>query len=208
MCGNRFIFFDYVRKLGLYNDRVERLFDLFFTELQIANQKVNLYSRQMPDHEIWLRHFLDSVSIYEIFSDFSAKRVLDFGSGGGMPGIPVQILSPDCEMTLLDSTKKKMESVKDILHLLSLDSTSILTHRIEMPPLSKLGGRYDIVLSRGVRITSPVAKAIKNLLTPDGKLFLYKAKDMEDTDIFLHKVIHRLDLSYLGERNIVEINYG
>ena len=70
------------------------------------NEKVNLISRKTDPEDIWTQHFLDSILSIDCV-DFKAKNILDVGTGGGFPGIPLAILFPDAHVTLLDSTRKK-----------------------------------------------------------------------------------------------------
>lgn len=74
------------------------------------NKLVNLVSRKMSFDSYWTQHFLDSLIAVECL-DFADMTVLDFGSGGGLPGIPIRMVSPSCTMVLLDSVQKKMRAV-------------------------------------------------------------------------------------------------
>ena len=83
-------------------NRIISEFEKYHTLLFDENQKINLVSRKTSKDDYWTIHFLDSLLPLEIF-DFSGKRVLDFGSGGGLPGIPLKILFPSAEIYLLES---------------------------------------------------------------------------------------------------------
>ena len=108
-------FIEYIKRLDLYTEVAKTAFEAYFEGLVRANQRVNLFSRKMEIEDIWTKHFIDSVSIFEVFRNWDEKNVLDFGTGGGLPGIPIKIISPSSEMTLLDSTKKKINTVQMIV---------------------------------------------------------------------------------------------
>ena len=211
MDKNRDYFISYIKKLGLYTDGIEAAFEAYFKGLVDTNQRVNLFSRKMEIEDIWTKHFLDSVSIFEVFSDWTGKRVLDFGTGGGLPGIPIKIIAPLCEMTLLDSTKKKMVAVRDIINIVVAMSSSpihTLTHRLEDTAMDAYNNYFDIVVCRSVKITPMLQKAMLKVLKKNGKIFLYKSVAYEDVKLFRNYKEHKLDIKVLGERRIIEVNYG
>ena len=78
----------------------------YFNLLCKANKNVNLISRKTPIQDYWTVHFLDSIIPTCLF-DFAGKKILDLGTGGGLPGIPLKMLYPTSEMYLLDSIQKK-----------------------------------------------------------------------------------------------------
>jgi len=201
-------FIDYLIKLDLYSLEVETAFDLYFNQLQNANKIINLFSRKMVADEIWSKHFIDSVSIFEVYRDFQHKNILDFGTGGGLPGVPIKILANESNMFLLDSTKKKMDILKKMVSELCVQKVSFLLDRIESNDLSIYKDFFDIIVCRSVKITEVLQKAISRIIKKPGKLFLYKAKDLSDINFFDKVSIHTLDIKVLGERKIIEINYG
>ena len=77
-------------------------FELYLELLSGQNAKVNLVSRRMPPEDYWLYHFLDSILVLKCM-EIEAGTALDFGSGGGLPGIPLKLLCPELSITLLDS---------------------------------------------------------------------------------------------------------
>ena len=218
-------FIDYLKKLSLFSEGAEAKFDIYFDELKKANESLNLFSRKMDAEDIWIKHFLDSVSIFEINDDFQNKAILDFGTGGGFPGIPIQILAPESNMTLLDSTKKKIEILKKMAMEIKLNNVSFLSYRLESREMDAYKGFFDIVVCRSVKLTATLQKAISQVMKKAGKIFLYKAVKLGDVKLFndclmtssdassgkMKQVsdvkIHTLDLKLLGERRIIEINY-
>lgn len=114
------------------------------------NRKINLISRNDIEN-IWFRHILHSLSIL-FFVDFESKsRVLDLGTGGGLPGIPLAIARGDLRFTLLDSMKKKMTAVEDMLDRLRLTNVDATVGRAEeIGPKPNFARKYDVVVSRAV----------------------------------------------------------
>jgi 16S rRNA (guanine527-N7)-methyltransferase len=139
-----------------------------------------------------------------VFRGFNDKRVLDFGTGGGMPGIPVKLLFPGCEMTLLDSTKKKIEMIKSFETTEKAKSIKLISERLENLEYERY---YDIILCRSVKITKEIKAALERVLKKKGVIFLYKAQQLSDVEVFDKYKIHNLSPKIIGERKIVEINY-
>ena len=144
------------------------------------NSKVNLISRKDMDN-LYVNHILHSLSIAKIHEFIDGTDVLDVGTGGGLPGIPLAIIFPNVNFTLLDSTSKKIKVVEDISKQLSLTNVRTVNDRAENHNL-----KYDFVISRAVSkmdgFYSMVNKNIKlksknNI--PNGIIYL-KGGDLED----------------------------
>lgn len=178
-------------------------FELYFTWLVEENQKVNLISRKTNSDDIWIYHFLDSILPIQ-YIDFSNKKILDFGTGGGLPGLPLSILHPDSEMCLLDSTKKKIRSIKTLSKILGLTHCTFLDRRIE-----NINHEYycsfDVILCRSVRILPKYKHILLNLLVEGGRIILFKSKCLDDIKIFNEFKTYDVSSSELGRRTIVEI---
>lgn len=109
------------------------------------NAKINVVSRQDIDN-LEERHVLHSLAIAKVFSFLPGAHLLDLGTGGGFPGIPLAILFPEVRFTLADGTGKKITVVREIAQALELTNVSALHSRAEdLRP-----GQFDYVLSRGV----------------------------------------------------------
>lgn len=105
-----------------------------FAELQAIytewNKKVNLISRKDID-ELYLKHILHSLAIAKYIQFQPSTKILDLGTGGGFPGIPLAIMFPDAEFTLVDSIGKKITAVQDIIKQLNLSNATAINDRIE-----------------------------------------------------------------------------
>ncbi|WMN10951.1 16S rRNA (guanine(527)-N(7))-methyltransferase RsmG [Marivirga salinae] len=107
------------------------------------NEKINVVSRKDIEH-IYEKHILHALAIAK-FQDLSGKKILDVGTGGGFPGIPLAIMFPDAHFTLVDSIGKKIKVVKAVAESLGLENVEAFHQRAE-----KTKGKFDFVISRAV----------------------------------------------------------
>lgn len=114
------------------------------------NAKLNLISRK-DEQNIWGSHILHSVSLLFGRTMPGAIRVLDIGTGGGLPGIPLGILNPGWSLTLMDSIGKKVTATSDMVGRLGIGNIDVVQGRAEEPSaLASRRGKYDLVVARGV----------------------------------------------------------
>ena len=135
-------------------EKFTRLEELY----QDWNSKVNVISRQDID-TLYERHVLHSLGIAKVLQFKSGTSVLDVGTGGGFPGIPLAIMFPDTQFHLVDSIGKKIRVVQEIANALDLKNVKAEQIRAE-----KLEDTYEFVVSRAVtRITPFVGWVRKNI---------------------------------------------
>ncbi len=108
------------------------------------NLKINVVSRKDID-EIYLRHVLHSLGIAKIQQFNPGANILDVGTGGGFPGIPLAILFPETNFHLVDSIGKKMKVVNEVVEGLQLTNVKTTNARVE-----EISGTYDFIVSRAV----------------------------------------------------------
>ena len=108
------------------------------------NTKINLISRK-DIHGLYIRHILHSLAIAKFIRFESETKILDVGTGGGFPGIPLAIFFPQAEFTLIDSIGKKVMVTKDIIEKTGLENCKSLQMRAE-----NISEKYDFVCSRAV----------------------------------------------------------
>ncbi|AWZ49747.1 16S rRNA (guanine(527)-N(7))-methyltransferase RsmG [Hathewaya limosa] len=114
------------------------------------NKKVNLTSIT-EDEEIIKKHFIDSIKIFKCEEIKKAKTIIDIGTGGGFPGIPMKIVNPDCKMVLLDSLNKRINFLNIVIDDLGLQDISTIHGRAEDFAIkSEYREKFDIVVSRAV----------------------------------------------------------
>lgn len=108
------------------------------------NAKINVISRKDMDN-FYEHHVLHALAIAKVIDFKPGTKLLDVGTGGGFPGIPLAILFPECQFHLIDAINKKITVVKEVTSALGLKNVSAEQKRVE-----QLKTRYDFVLSRAV----------------------------------------------------------
>ncbi len=180
------------------------------------NSKINVISRKDIE-SLYLRHVLHSLSIAKLIQFKEGSKILDIGTGGGFPGIPLAILFPDVEFHLVDSINKKLNVVNGVAGSLGLVNIQTTHSRAE-----SIQGNYDFIVSRAVTtmpdfvswVKNRVAKkSLHNLrngilylkggdLTEELKLYkkatLYDLNTYFEEDFFETKKIVHLPLKYKG----------
>lgn len=108
------------------------------------NDQINVISRKDID-QLYVRHVLHSLGIAKVQSFKDGSKILDIGTGGGFPGIPLAILHPNCEFVLVDSIGKKIKVVQEVANALGLNNVRAHHMRAE-----KVKGEFDFIVSRAV----------------------------------------------------------
>lgn len=119
------------------------------------NSKINVISRKDIDN-IYLHHVLHSLAIAKDIRFTDESHILDFGTGGGFPGIPLAIMFPNCHFKLIDRTGKKIKVVNEIAGALNLKNVEAA-----QIPGEEEKGKYDFVVSRAVMPLPDLIKIIK-----------------------------------------------
>lgn len=144
------------------------------------NQQINVISRKDID-QLYTRHVLHSLGIAKVIDFAPNTRLLDVGTGGGFPGIPLAILFPQCHFTLVDSIGKKIKVVNEVAAALGL--TNVETHHQRA---ENVEGKFDFIISRAVTRLTPFYDWVKYKITkenrntlPNGILYL-KGGDLDE----------------------------
>lgn len=119
------------------------------------NEKINVISRKDIDN-LYEHHVLHSMAIAKALKFKADTKILDFGTGGGFPGIPLAILFPECSFKLIDGTGKKIKVVKAVAKAIGLDNVEAEHIRGEKEP-----DKYDFVVSRAVMPLPELVKIIR-----------------------------------------------
>lgn len=127
------------------------------------NDKINVISRKDFEH-FYERHVLHSLSIAKLISFTPQSEILDFGTGGGFPGIPLAIFFPEVNFHLVDSIGKKIQVVNEVVKKLNLENVFAQKARVE-----ELKTEYDFITCRGVAEIPRLITWTKNLLKPENK---------------------------------------
>ncbi len=127
------------------------------------NARINVISRKDMDH-FYERHVLHSLGIAKVISFRAGSRILDVGTGGGFPGIPLAIFFPDCQFHLVDSIQKKIKVVQAVADDLGLKNVQAEAIRAE-----QVKGSYDFIVSRAVTRMKPFLQWVSRKIDSDQK---------------------------------------
>lgn len=158
MCGFKIIIFPKMLYFYVLNRIMELILKYFpqladsqisqFEKLQELyedwNLKINVVSRKDID-ELYIRHVLHSLGIAKVQPFLPDSKILDVGTGGGFPGIPLAILFPEVQFHLVDSIGKKIKVVDEVVEGLELKNVKTTNARVE-----EFSGKYDFIVSRAV----------------------------------------------------------
>lgn len=184
----------------IQKDRFSRLQELY----TYWNEQINVISRKDTEN-FYERHVLHSLGIAKIMEFKDGSSILDIGTGGGFPGIPLAILFPNCQFTLVDSIGKKIKVVNEVASALGLKNVKGIHARADT-----IHEKFDFVVSRAVTampafmtwVEKKFKKENKNTL-PNGILYL-KGGDLIEEMSSIKKYYQFHDLSKIFEEDFFE----
>ena len=181
---------------NLTDDQIDK-----FTKLEALyedwNLKINVVSRKDID-ELYLRHVLHSLAIVKIIQFKDGSRIMDVGTGGGFPGIPLAIMFPECQFHLVDSIAKKVKVVNEVVEGLGLTNVKTTHARVE-----DIKDQYDFIVSRAVAamptfvnwVKGKIAKKQQNELK-NGILYLKGGDLGQELQVYTKSTIYDLSDFY------------
>ena len=159
------------------------------------NAKINVISRKDIDH-VYEHHVLHSLAIAKIINFRPGTSILDFGTGGGFPGVPLSILFPDCKFKLIDGTGKKIRVAQEVCDTIGLKNCSPTHLRGEDEK-----DKYDFVVSRAVMPLPDLVKLMRKNISktqqnslPNGVICL-KGGNLQNELQPFHKIVETTDIS-------------
>lgn len=164
----------------------------YLARLLAMNEQMNLTAITDP-LEVWTRHGLDALSLVPLLSELGPRASLvDVGSGGGVPGIPVAIARPDLRVTLVEATQKKAAFLASVAGALGLAGVSVRAERAE--PLAKgpLRATFDVATARAVGKIAVLAPLMVPLVKPGGRVLLIKGQRAGEELAEAEAVLRRL----------------
>jgi 16S rRNA (guanine527-N7)-methyltransferase len=155
------------------------LFALYQRELLLWNRRINLIS-QATSREIVIRHFVDSLTPAP-WIEKPGGLLIDIGTGGGFPGIPLRIVFPNMHLTLVESSRKKTSFLQHLVRTLKLDNVTVIRERVEaLIGEPACAGAFDTVVSRAAFKLPELLRMASFFLKPDGFLIALKGPDPQD----------------------------
>ena len=158
-------------KFDLTEEKLEEL-NKFYNLLIEWNKKINL-TRIEEEEEVYLKHFYDSLTIAKAVDLSEIKTLCDIGTGAGFPGIVLKIFYPNLKITLIDSLKKRVNYLNEIIKDLGIDNIEAIHVRGE-----DYKGQYDVVTSRAVANIEKLLGYTMHLVSPTG-IFIAMKGDIE-----------------------------
>ena len=188
----------------------------YYELIKNLNQKLNLISKN-EESIFFDKHIVDSIEISKLINPKQEQKLIDLGSGGGVPGIPIAIEYPQIDIVLLDSTNKKIEALNQIITELDLKNTKTACGRIEELAHEKnFRESFDFVTAKALAELPTLLEYSIPFLKIGGQLFAYKGPNYEEEitksenalKILNSKIIkiHKYELTNnLGSRAIIVI---
>lgn len=183
-----------------FNEDMYNKFMKFKELIKEWNKKVNL-TAITEDEEIIKKHFIDSIKVLKNDGFKQGNKVIDIGTGGGFPGIPLKIVLPDIEITLLDSLNKRIKFINIVIEELELKNIETIHGRAEdFGQDPKYRERYDYAVSRAVANLTALSEFCIPFVKVDGKFLAMKGPAVEEELNDANRAIKVLG----GELNIVD----
>ena len=191
------------------NEAQQKQIDALDTLYRDWNAKINVISRKDIDN-LYLHHVLHSLAIAKTIYFKSGTRILDFGCGGGFPGIPLAIMFPDCSFRLIDGTGKKITVATEVAKAIGLKNVEAVHRRGEEEK-----DKFDFVVSRAVMPLPDMVKIVRKNISkeqhnalPNGIITL-KGGNLDDELKPFHKIVQVTPISdfftedWFQEKNVV-----
>ena len=177
-----------------------------FVHYKTWNDQINVVSRKEFDF-FYERHFLHSLAIAKFIQFQPHSRILDLGTGGGFPGVPLAILFPESQFTLVDSIGKKIKVVNEVCAALDITNVKAIHQRVEL-----LKGQFDFVVSRAVAPLSELLQWTKGKYSGDQRnalpngLICLKGGDLKEemNAVKTHYIVEHYPLSEYFKESFFE----
>ena len=189
-------------------------FDIYGKLLTEWNEKINLTAITDPEG-VTIKHFLDSLTIFSYVDIPEKAKVIDVGTGAGFPGLAMLIARPDLDMTLMDSTKKRLTVIENILEAISLRANVVHSRAEEAGQNKDYREKYDFATARAVTNLRDLSEYCLPFVKVGGSFIPMKSAKAQEEIAEGKKAIHILggqiikqdtfELLDCGERTIINV---
>ena len=156
----------------------------YVRELRQWNQKMNLTALK-EETEIVVTLFIDSLACGQVLSPIAKSAILDVGTGAGFPGLPIKVVYPELELTLLEPRVKKTSFLHHMIGTLNLETVTVLSQRIQdIAKIPEHHERYDRILIRALKMEECLSSLLP-LLKPSGQAILCRSHSLDKKGEFL-----------------------
>lgn len=164
--------------INLTDQQKQQFVDYY--ELLVEKNKVMNLTAITDFKDVIIKHFIDSLSISKVYM-LQQDKILDLGTGAGFPGIPIKIVYPETDITLLDSLNKRLVFLNEVFQKLDLKTISTIHGRAEDYGNNlEYRERYDICVSRAVARMSSLAELCLPFVKQGGYFISYKSGEIEE----------------------------
>jgi len=175
-------FVEGAKKLGFsFQENILEKFHLYYKELCVWNRSVNLTGLQTEQEQAVLL-FADSLAGSLLFAENTSLSLIDIGTGGGFPGIPLKLAFPSLRVTLMEPRANKTAFLHTVIGKLELTGISVLQKRLEAcRSFRNEEDKWDIAISKAVSL-EVILPHVKNILKKDGKLVVFRSSNIDNRD--------------------------
>ncbi|QZX49083.1 16S rRNA (guanine(527)-N(7))-methyltransferase RsmG [Mycoplasma sp. E35C] len=185
-------------KIDLSDDQKNKI-SIFLEQIAVNNQLFNLTgykTKELIVSMLGIKSILLANSLKDEFLNQNLK-VIDIGTGAGIPGIIIKILYPNLDITLLDSNNKKINFINEVIKLLDLKTTEAISFRVEDKAfLNQYQNKFDFAFSQAVSNIAVLNELSVKLLKIHGKIIHFKSKNFQTEIDFAQPYLNDLGLTY------------
>lgn len=178
---NKEKFYLALEQLGIVVNEIQKnQLEQFYELLLEWNEKINL-TTILKEEEVYLKHFYDGATLFKVYDLTKDIRLCDVGSGAGFPGIVLKILFPNLKITLIDSLRKRVYYLQDVIEKLGLDNIEAI--HVRMEDYSKVHReKFDVITARAVANMNFLTEISVASLKVDGILLFMKSSYLEELE--------------------------